>query len=90
MTGKVLDSWSLLKPLNWQPDFNVRNLFASYFISNYTTSDFLESTGMSPPQLSAAPITLLPCTSCRLTSSCCPAMSGAGSTHCLWPLRLKT
>lgn len=34
MTGKFLDSWSLHKPLNWQPDFNVRNLFASYFISN--------------------------------------------------------
>ena len=47
MTGRVLDSWTLRKPANWAPDYNVRNLFTSYFISNYTTSDFLESTGMS-------------------------------------------
>ena len=47
MTGRVLDSWTLTKPANWEPDYNVRNLFTSYFISNFTTSDFLESTGMS-------------------------------------------
>ena len=47
MTGGVLDSWVLQKPVDWEPDYNVRNLFTSYFISNYTTSDFLESTGMS-------------------------------------------
>ncbi len=45
MTGKVLDSWTLTKPADWEPDFNVRNLFTSYFISNYSTTDFLESTG---------------------------------------------
>ena len=47
MTGRVLDSWTLRKPADWAPDYNVRNLFTSYFISNFTTSDFLESTGMS-------------------------------------------
>lgn len=45
MNGKVLDSWTLTKPMDWEPDFNVRNLFTSYFISNYSTTDFLESTG---------------------------------------------
>ena len=45
MNGKVLDSWVLTKPMDWEPDFNVRNLFTSYFISNYSTTDFLESTG---------------------------------------------
>ena len=45
MTGAVLDSWVLQKPADWEPDFNVRNLFTSYFISNYSTTDFLESTG---------------------------------------------
>ena len=49
MTGKVLDSWILTKPADWEPDFNVRNLFTSYFISNYSTTDFLESTGADSP-----------------------------------------
>jgi len=46
MNGAMLDSWILQKPPDWEPDFNVRNLFTSYFISNYSTTDFLESTGM--------------------------------------------
>ena len=47
MSGKVLDSWMLEKPLDWQPDYVVRNLFEQYFISNYTETDFLERTGTS-------------------------------------------
>ena len=45
MSGKVLDTWMLKKPPEWQPDYVVRNLFEQYFISNYTETDFLERTG---------------------------------------------
>ena len=49
MTGRVLDSWTLQKPAQWQPDAVVRNLFEQYFISNYTETDFLEKTGVPLP-----------------------------------------
>ena len=45
MSGKVLDSFALRKPTDWEADYVVRNLFEQYFISNYTTFDFLEDTG---------------------------------------------
>ncbi len=45
MTGKMLDSFSLFRPAEWEPDYVVRNLFEQYFISNYTSFDFLEDTG---------------------------------------------
>ncbi|KAK9918496.1 hypothetical protein WJX75_004496 [Coccomyxa subellipsoidea] len=46
MSGKVLDSFALRKPTDWEADYVVRNLFEQYFISNYTTFDFLEDTGI--------------------------------------------
>ena len=71
MNGKVLDSWILTKPADWEPDFNVRNLFTSYFISNYSTTDFLESTGTYCPSI--FPIThmlhISLCSSCPLPAS---------------------
>ena len=62
MNGKVLDSFILQKPAGWEPDFNVRNLFTSYFISNYSTTDFLESTGMQT-------CSLIPCSAAESPSS---------------------
>ncbi|EIE21772.1 Metallo-dependent phosphatase [Coccomyxa subellipsoidea C-169] len=46
MTGKLLDSFSLFKPAEWEADYVVRNLFEQYFISNYSSFDFLEDTGI--------------------------------------------
>lgn len=45
MNGKVLDTITLLKPADWEADYVVRNLVEQYFISNYTSFDFLEDTG---------------------------------------------
>ncbi|CAL8471735.1 g11277 [Coccomyxa elongata] len=46
MSGKLLDSFALNKPADWEADYVVRNLFEQYFISNYTSFDFLEDTGI--------------------------------------------
>lgn len=56
MSGKLLDSFALNKPADWEADYVVRNLFEQYFISNYTSFDFLEDTGARPSILAFCPM----------------------------------
>ena len=75
MNGKILDSFVLQKPADWEPDFNVKNLFTSYFISNYSTTDFLESTGAQTSSCGpfhCCSLTLMSC--CAIVPAHCVAL----------------
>lgn len=80
MSGKLLDSFALKKPADWEADYVVRNLFEQYFISNYTSFDFLEDTG-ARPLTSMPPVTLISPLDICLAATCMYVFTLTGLAH---------
>ena len=45
ISGRVLDSWTLYKPPDWQPNLLARAIAQQLFISNYTKTSWIEDPG---------------------------------------------
>lgn len=55
--GNIIDSFTLVKPVNWTATPKAKSHFSDYFVSNYTPS-YIEDPGLSSNALFADPIFL--------------------------------